>query len=239
MLSSCRNGAPVKIVNQSERLSDRTARAMVKAIDIQVRHDFVPAHGLVSRRVKFVSPETVNRGDWVIALVDDAGEGALGWHTEDTDDFVFGTVGVNPVLDHGGNALTGELSVSSVLSHEVLELLLNPSISLWADTGQGYFVAREACDACQTDSYEIGGVAVSNFVYPDWFSPVVSRDDKYDHLGLITAPFQLRDGGYTLRCQGGEITEQFAAVPPPEWLMERKRSLHRARTHRLANSQPV
>lgn len=238
-LLGCSNGTPLSVVRATDRITDRDARAMVKAIDTQVRRDFTKPHGLINRRVRYTTPDKLTATDWVITLVDDAGQDALGWHTEDTGDIVYGVVGVNPVLDHDGRVLEGPLSVASVLSHEVLELLLNPSISLWADTGAGYLVAREAADAVQSDWYEIDGVSVSNFLLPDWFSPAVSPDDRYDHMGLCRAPFEVRPGGYTLKCQGGRITEVYGETPPPEWLMERKRHRATARTHRLTHSQPT
>lgn len=226
----------VYVVRLTDLVTDMQVTRMCWAVAKQVRRDFAPAWGLDPVRVRPADLEDLTTDDWIIALVDDAGEGALGWHSETTGDFTYGTVGVKPVLDNGGDILTGAYSVASILSHEVLELIGNPSVSLWADTGQGYLVAREASDAVQSDWYMIDKVSVSDFVLPDWFSPVVTEGDRFDHMGVLTAPFQVADGGYTLTMQGGQVSQQFGATPPPQWIMQRKSSLRTARTYRLTNS---
>ncbi|MCC3773273.1 hypothetical protein [Streptomyces sp. UNOB3_S3] len=105
---------------------------------------------------------------------------ALGWHTESEGDVIFGRVFAAPVLDNGGQVLNGPLTVSSVLSHEVLETLCDSHVNLWASNGNGESVALEVADPVESDSYEVnvsgtGPVTVSNFVTPTGSTPRPAR----------------------------------------------------------------
>jgi hypothetical protein len=91
---------------------------------------------------------------------------------------------------------------SVTASHELLEMLADPNINLTvfeqATTG-GRLYAYEVCDACEADafSYSVGGVSVSDFVYPSWFESF--RDPKstqFDFRKKISKPFELLKGGY-------------------------------------------
>jgi CRP-like cAMP-binding protein len=177
------------------------------------------------------------KGDRIIVLQDDTIKDSLGYHTELAGDVVSGVVGVGVILKAGKKVLTGDLSVSTVLSHEVCEMLINPSVSGWSDSGRGWLVATEVCDPVQSSYYDIGGVSVSNFVTPDFFSPVVSPGDRFDYMGVLKAPFQIAKGGYVLNYEGGKINTYYGAVPPPEWLMKMK-DRDAARTRRLKDHRP-
>src|SRR6185437_12983234 len=50
--------------------------------------------------------------------------GVLGFHTEDQGGKLWGVVAAKPELDNGAKVTTGDWSVSSVLSHEVLEMFV-------------------------------------------------------------------------------------------------------------------
>src|SRR5262245_16429278 len=64
--------------------------------------------------------------------------------------------------------------------------------------------ALEVADAVQDDYYDIDGIAVSNFTYPDYWNPVGTkrRGHKLDQMGKITGAFEVRDGGYLVRYKG-------------------------------------
>lgn len=84
------------------------------------------------------------------------------------------------------------VSWSSVVSHELLEMLVDPEGVLAAlDYKTGRFYAFEICDPVQGQSYKLGdgNIEVSNFVYPSWYS----RDAlaPYDQLRKLPAPFTL------------------------------------------------
>jgi hypothetical protein len=115
---------------------------------------------------------------------------ALGYHDVDPRGMPYGRVFVDPVLDNGGSALGDKgdpsLSVSAVLSHEVLEWWYDPACNDWADRGRTS-VAKELCDPVEADWYRIDGVAVSNYVLPAWFNPL-DKVGPFDRLGKLTKP---------------------------------------------------
>jgi hypothetical protein len=93
-------------------------------------------------------------------------------------------------------------TISDTLSHEILEMLVDPAVNLYAyrpagrgRRERGYFY--EVCDAVQCQHYKIDGVTVCDFVYPEWYEhnwPPRSR--KFDHLGLAEEPFHVLPGCY-------------------------------------------
>jgi hypothetical protein len=82
------------------------------------------------------------------------------------------------------DSLTGPgNSLSVAISHECLETGGDPGANEWADRGDSYEVAKERCDAVESQTYDIGaaaeppvttGVHVSNFVTNRFFIPGAS-----------------------------------------------------------------
>ena len=210
------------IVNKSTLVSDADVKTMVRAVAHQVRYDACPAFGLTPVPVVFsTDASTAPPGSYVIAILDDSDQaGALGWHTEDQGDVIYGEVFAKPVLDNGGDALTKDLSVASVLSHEVLETLADPHANLWADNGHGTAYAYEIGDPVESDSYPVKvsgkAVTVSNFVTPHWFDPQAAKGERFDFLGKVTAPFQMTHGGYVITMVEGKVSQHFGEKFP-EW----------------------
>jgi hypothetical protein len=232
------------IVNLSKRISPDQALKMVKAIGVQVCHDFDPYWNRSEPVMRVCAAGPVPAGHWPIYLMDAPDtEGALGYHAE-ARNRVFGKVFVDPVMAAGGSILgdPGDLaapSVSSALSHEVLELLADPWTTFWVDgpgLPQGNQYALEVADPVEADSYFINGVAVSNFVTPQWFDMQTGADDgRYDFLGRLKEPFAMTAGGYLIvRAPAGQEQQVFAA-DYPEW--RRAGKAHPlARTARRARS---
>lgn len=232
-------GPTIWLRRKTDLITDEQVQKIALACHIQVFHDLAPVWVTLHRPVKALSKRArVSRGDYVLDLCDASEGGTLGYHTEEEGDVVSGVVGVGTIMDNGGAPLTGKLSVSSVVSHEVCEMVVNPNVSGWSDSGQGWLVATEVCDPVQSDYYLIDGVAVSNFVTPDFFSPVVTRGDKFDHMGVLKKPFEIADGGYVLNYEGGTINTYYGRTPPPEWLMDMKLNREATRTRRLQDHRP-
>jgi len=192
------------VVNASTLLSPADFTKMVAAVAKQVARDFCPAWNMVPVTVTAGSmPSNSPNDSGMVAIYDTPDADALGYHTE-ANDRPFGKVFVKPVLDSKGVMLKDPKniktpSVASVLSHEVLELIADPSVNLWAEgpeSAYGSEYSYEVCDPVEADQYEIDGVAVSNFVLPSWFDPQTHSGEKYDWLGLLKRPFTMTSGGY-------------------------------------------
>lgn len=88
---------------------------------------------------------------------------------------------------------------SVTASHEICETAINPDLVLCAQDPRGVLWALESSDAVQADVYDIDGVLVSDFVLPWYFGPPADPRGavgKMDHLGRVTAPYEIRPGGY-------------------------------------------
>jgi hypothetical protein len=202
----------IAIENHSTLISNTDAMTMTWVVASQMRYHAAPVWGRSPAAVIFHAAGTpVPPGAHVIGIFDDSDQqGALGWHTEDAGDAIYGRVFARPVLTNGGDALTKTLSVASVLSHEVLEMWADPGCQAWMDDNQGHLHALEVCDPVESDSYLLKGVTVSNFVYPAWFDPHATPTDPVDYLHTTHAPFTLAPGGYEVyRDDAGQEQTRF------------------------------
>jgi hypothetical protein len=215
----------VAVQNHSTRVSDADVALMVRAVAHQVRYDVAPAWGSKAASVVFLPRgAAVPAGSYAIGVYDDADQAdALGYHSEEADGTVYGKVFASPVLDHGGTVLEGELSVSAVLSHEVLETFVDPHVQLWASDGGDGLYAYEVCDAVEDGSYvvRVGGkeVSVSNFVLPAYFDAQAPAGTRVDHLAQLKRPFELSRGGYAVKITLGRDAkvDQVFGERFPEW----------------------
>jgi hypothetical protein len=148
-------------------------------------------YGVAATIRSAAGPRDVRPDEWVIALLAHADQAnALGYHDQTPAGQPL--IKVFPILDRQDG---GQLSVT--ISHEVCETLADPNGARAAQWKDAKFWAYEVCDAVESTSYEIDGVAVSNFCLPPFFEPVKSlRGLKLDWMGLCKRPLQILPGGY-------------------------------------------
>jgi hypothetical protein len=217
----------IAIVNQSTLVTDQQAATMTQAIAHQVQIDAAPLWDRSPAAVIFyASAASVPTNAHVIAIVDaiqNQPKGVLGFHTEDKGGRLWGVVAAKPELDAGAQVLTGDWSVCSVLSHEVLEMFIDPNCNLWATNDQGKVYSFEVCDPVEAPTYAIGGVSVSNFVTPAWFDPLAQQKSKtqFDKLGLLTTSFSILKGGYAVYAAEGTEHQVFGDEFP-SWRKDMK-----------------
>jgi len=222
----------IAIINKSTVVSASDASRMATACNTQISRDVAPAWGRAAIPVNYYANENqVPPNSAVIYILNYSDvDGALGYHTETMSGRVFGTVFAKELTDYGLPVLYNPkdrngLTVSTVLSHEVIELFNNPYVNLWTDgtpIAQGSEYAFEACDAVEANMYQISvsskptsQVSVSNFLYPEWFDTATVRGKRVDHLGLLTAPFTMTQYGYMIVRQGpGTETAIYGAKYP-------------------------
>lgn len=223
----------INIIDRSTLLGDGDFQAMVEACRVQLEQHVAPMWMRGKWNIVVNQPEEVG---YPIVIVDDADHaGALGYHTESPGGKVWGRVFVKPVLNGGGSMLRGHLSVSAVLSHEVIEAYCDPNVNLWADMGNGMMVVYEACDPVQADVYDIvvkGGtaVSVSNFILPNWFDRLVKSGTKLDFMAKLQRPFSMSQGGYMVvrDSKSGEIKNIFGSIEAEGLRHQRQGASHPA-----------
>lgn len=186
---------------------------------------------------------TIPDGAWPIYLLPTSDvANALGYHdVTDPQGRPYSRVFVDPIIQNGGQALLGPLTVASVCSHELAEMLVDPSATLWADMPDGRRLALEVGDPVESYSFNVtipDGtlVSVSDFVKPSFFNSTGAG--PYDHLGQITAPFALGDGGYEIvEDATGNVSQVFGEHPPDAWRLDSKRHPASRTARRLARAQ--
>jgi hypothetical protein len=187
--------APIAVVNQSTLATDAEVAKVVAALGTQVSRDWAPRWYLTGALV-VVKPKDVPPSAWQLVILDDSDQAdALGYHELSATGTPLGKVFVRSVQQSGG-----QWSVAA--SHELLEMLGDPDINLAAE---GYdpenpkspaFFAYEVCDPVEGDTYDVDGVQVSDFVFPEYFEIDPPPKSRFDQLGLLPKPFTLRPGGY-------------------------------------------
>jgi len=237
----------VVVIDQSRMFRGQRSvvlERIVQAVQLQVERDFAPAWGRQPVSVKLADANVhIAPGAGRVYVVDKITEvgGAVGFHKADKQGFFSGFVAAEAIARLGGAATRGGDSVSAAVSHEVLEILANPSVNLWADHVDGKSYAHEVCDPVSGDCYEIHGepdpdgvqepVSVSNFVYPAWFQPYAPGGSKFDHLGLLCSAFTHRSTGYVSVFETSGARHLFGAEVPASKRDAKSSSGRCARAH--------
>lgn len=180
----------------------RAVEACAKQIWLHVapQWDMLPATVLYCEHEQSVPAEAFR-----LTILDQADEPRVaGYHRVTPEGLPYARVFVGRILNHAGELLTGMLSVSSVISHEICEWFVDPYLNLWADGPQGEY-AVEICDPVAEDIYEIDGVTVSNFVTRHFFNPRPRPGVRLDHLGKLHAPFSSTLGGRMQVRRNGKV----------------------------------
>ncbi len=215
----------IAILNQSTLISDTDVATMTEAVATQVQLDAAPLWDRAPAAVVFYTDPTAvpptAHGIAIVDTIQDEPKGVLGFHTEDQGGKQWGAVPAKPVLDNGGQVTIGDWSVSSALSHEALEMLVDPNCNLWADNGKGWAYTLEVCDPVEAPSYTVNGVSVSNFVTPSWFDSSAPATAQFDKLGQLTSPFSILKGGYVVYESAGAPQQKFGGEFP-DWRKEMK-----------------
>ncbi len=190
----------VGLADKTGQIHPDLMQTAVAALNIQVMRDlsqFWPVQATIS---VLPDPTKIPAGVWPVFLVTSLPPGEGGFHM-DKHNQPYSTVIASGASD--------EWTIDA--SHEVLEMLVDPygnrlqnstaiQISGGAiqdGTGQfGYLV--EACDPCEADKcgYAINGIAVSDFITPRFYDPVVTAGTRYSFTGAIQSPRQILPGGY-------------------------------------------
>ena len=217
----------IAVLNQSTLVTNDQVATMTRAIAKQVKLDTAPLWDRSPAAViYYTAAADVPPNAHVVTVVDtiqNAPKGVLGFHTEDKGGRLWGVVAAKPELDGGAQVMTGDWSVSSVLSHEVLELFIDPNTNLWATNDQGKVYSFEVCDPVEAPTYAVDGVSVSNFVTPAWFDPLADQKatTQFDKLGLLKASFSILPGGYAVYASEGKEHQVFGDKFP-DWRKDMK-----------------
>lgn len=210
---------------------------ILRAVQTQLNRDIGPILQIVPPSIGYYpSLSEVPAHASALTILDDPDmPDAAGYHNENTAGVVSGKVFVKPSIDNGGSLFSGANSVSCTLSHEVIEMIPDPFIQLWAlNFLKGFEVAYEFADPVESDEgYAIDGVSVSNFVTDRWFDSQCASNARFDFLGNLKAPFTLSPGGYMTLKNANTSPHQIFGSEYPAWKKALKAKWGRGAQRRL------
>lgn len=180
----------IHLVNQSPLVSLQQLVRVARALQVQAHQHFAPIWG-IDASVLPVNGNIPQQGETIYLLDNSDQADALGYHQLTQGDVPVGFCFVKTTMDAGDQW-------TATLSHEFLEMLADPFINQTAIAPWGALptaLALEACDPVENHEYPILGMAMSNFIYPQWFQEGLPNGTKCDYLGK-SQPLTLTAGGY-------------------------------------------
>jgi hypothetical protein len=190
----------ISVVNRSTLFPDAQLRSLTNALQIQATNHFYPFWGVAAKFYYTPTTATPSLDHWILSILDDADQAnALGYHDVTPAGQPLGKGFVRTTQTDGG-------IFSVTMSHEDLEMLVDPYINLSAQDGQKFY-SYEVADAVEADAlgYDITipanwpdpgtVVRVSDFVLPSWFESFRTTG-PFDFLNHLSKPLELAPGGY-------------------------------------------
>ena len=206
--------------------------ALIGAMQAYVDKFVAPVWGTPAKLVKTTDFQA---GAWAMVFLDDADQpGALAYHDLTPDGLPISKVFVKTTL-----ADKGLVSVSA--SHELVEMLVDPAINMMTtgpDPKATY--AYESADPVEESSFAVDGIQMSDFVHPAYFE--IFRKPKsvpFDHMNLVTKPFQILKGGYQVVMKNGKETQIFGSKSKEKRFKEEDRRGHRSEVRKKGKLLPV
>jgi hypothetical protein len=183
---------------------------------------FVPVWGAPAKLVKASKPRP---GCWTMIFLDDPDSpDAEGYHDITWRGTPLAKVFIKPTIQ------AGDL-VSVTACHELCEMLIDPMATLWCEGPRSSLWAYEVCDAVEEETFNIAGIAMSDFVFPayfDLFRLKKPRSAQYDYLNEVKRPFQLLKGGYSDVRHNRRTTEKFGSRDKARRFAMEDRRWHRS-----------
>lgn len=190
----------VGLVDTTGTVNADALHAAAAAFNIQVQRD-LPQFWSIQATVRLLpNPKKTPVGVWPVRIVNNLPPGEGGVHL-DQHNQPYALVEVTP----------GSSEWTVAASHEIAEMLVDPygnrlqasrSIQIVngkIQDGPGEFeYLVEAGDPCEADAYaySIQGVAVTDFITPHFYDPMVTPGTRYSFTGAVKAPRQILPGGY-------------------------------------------
>jgi hypothetical protein len=205
----------ILIVDQTQSIDTTLLHSAALAISNQVATD-LPQYwtGITASVTVAPTLAAVPVGGWPVFLVDSLPPGEGGFHQDQQN---------QPYAKVVASANDDTWTIDA--SHEIIEMLVDPFGSRM-QTGQAIQISAagddvvegagtfnylvEACDPCEANNfaYDIGGIAVSDFITPNFYDPSTTPGTQYSFKGNIKRPRQVLPGGYISYVQANGAWQQ-------------------------------
>jgi hypothetical protein len=163
--------------------------ALIAAMQVFVDRHVAPIWGTPAKLVKSTH---LLPGHWAMVFLDHADHAhSLAIHDLTPDGMPLARVFVKTTLKH-------KQRVSVSASHELVEMLVDPSINLVTMHPRSKLVyGYESADPVEELTFPVNRIPMTNFVYPTYFESFHKPGSvQFDHLNALTKPFQIHAGGY-------------------------------------------
>ncbi len=191
----------IVIVDQTRKIDPTLLHNAALALNEQVTQDLPKYWTSISANVSSApSVGSLPANAWPVFLVKSLPPGEGGFHMDKHNQPYAKVIGTP-------NDPTWTIDAS----HEIIEMLVDPNGNRMqtsqAITIHGHSVVDapgtfdylvEACDPCEANNfaYEIEGIAVSDFITPNFYDSTARPGIRYSFMGNISRPRQLLKGGY-------------------------------------------
>jgi hypothetical protein len=219
--------APVQVVlvDHTQEIDLALLHSASLALNNQVTQDLAAHWAGINAAVSYAtSLASLPRGAWPVFLVKSLPPGEGGYHLDQHN---------QPFAKVIASASDASWTIDA--SHEIIEMLVDPSGNRMqtsqaikisghkiSDARGTFSYLVEACDPCEANkfAYEIGGIAVSDFITPHFYDASLTPSVRYSFKGNVNRPRQLLPGGYiTYREPSGEVQQILWIDPskPPRY----------------------
>lgn len=196
----------ISLVNASTLVTDEELAAYVSALQFQVTRHLYPFWGVNCALSLVAKGHEPYANSWPIYVLDDdnGASGDLGYHIDDA--------GTPSAKIFATEDRKYGCSLSVTISHELLEMLVDPT----ANQLVGPYML-EVCDPVTSDAYAytVQGVKVSDFVTPRYFFRAnPANDPRFDFMGKLNAGApHLLPGGYLESWNGSQWVQTRSRHP--------------------------
>lgn len=197
--------ATVAVQNLSTDTTDADVQTWTAALKKQIDRDVFPAWGKSVQFVFVPKGITPPRADWYAVFIDTSDQaGALAYHEVGPNNEPLSRIFTVTERQAGESPSVG-------YSHELLECISDPDANttiMGVDAqGKPALFFLENADPVESSVYQIDGVTLSDFVFPQWFGKAggAGAGPGFDQLQQCHKAFEIVPGGYSeLSYDGGQ-----------------------------------
>jgi hypothetical protein len=170
------------VVNESTLVSDTDLATWTAAVQQQITNDVAPFWGVSTTLHNIPKGTQPPSGEWWMVVLDDSDIGGdLGYHDLGDQGQPMGKVFARTTMNDGWGA---QDSVSRVLSHETIELLVDPMMVKFIELDDGQYQVEPGDPlSVPSSGYQIDNVLVSAWATPAYYH--YNTDTRYDFRGAL------------------------------------------------------
>ncbi len=192
--------------NSGEKLDNALLVRIAEALAKHMATDFAGYWENIPQTFTVCALADAPNGARILHLVDFIPEApdALAYHTIDSKGQPTLKLGVQTILQSGGTLHTGPDSISCAMCHEVDETWVDGPCVIVVYFNDKKNLCYEVDDPVQGDSYDIDGIAMSNFVTQAYFD-AEDTTGPWDFLKKLSGPLTVAPGGYLAFDDGSQV----------------------------------